>query len=270
MVRKNGNVRKTNKKLKKERTNNMKTPKLTQTRHFKKIAASAIAITMIGTILVMPASNRTENELLGGTSFSASADTVESGSCGEDATWTLDANGKLTISGTGAMTDFTNDDMQPWNKLRSNIISVEIEDGITNVGSYAFAYCTHLTMAYIANSVTTIGSDAFDCCTALSSANVPDGVTTIGFEAFYQCKEISYLNLPSTVTEIKDNAFFGCTNCKQINIDVTDPSKLTWEDKAPDDFMSAKATKCHVQSDALDAFNTKFGGSVNVTFVAAE
>ena len=45
MVRKNGNVRKTNKKLKKERTNNMKTPKLTQTRHFKKIAASAIAIT---------------------------------------------------------------------------------------------------------------------------------------------------------------------------------------------------------------------------------
>ena len=94
MVRKNGNVRKTNKKLKKERTNNMKTPKLTQTRHFKKIAASAIAITMIGTILVMPASNRTENELLGGTSFSASADTVESGSCGEDATWTLDANGK--------------------------------------------------------------------------------------------------------------------------------------------------------------------------------
>lgn len=69
MVRKNGSVRKTNKKLKKERTNNMKTPKLTQTRHFKKIAASAIAITMIGTILVMPTSNRTENELLGGTSF---------------------------------------------------------------------------------------------------------------------------------------------------------------------------------------------------------
>ena len=168
------------------------------------------------------------------------------------------------------MTDFTNDDMQPWNKLRSNIISVEIEDGITNVGNYAFAYCTHLTMAYIANSVTTIGSDAFDCCTALSSANVPDGVTTIGFEAFYQCKEISYLNLPSTVTEIKDNAFFGCTNCKQINIDVTDPKKLTWEDKMVDDFMSAKATKCHVPSDALDAFNTKFGGSVNVTFVAAE
>ncbi len=240
--------------------------KITQTRHFKKIAAGTIATVMIGTMLMLPVNSKTEKRLLGGTSFSASADTAESGSCGENATWALDTNGKLTISGTGAMTDFVNDDMQPWRNFRSSIISVEIEDGITNVGSYAFAYCSHLTMAYIANSVTTIGSDAFDCCTALSSANVPKGVTTIGFEAFYQCKEISYLDLPSTVTEIKDNAFFGCTNCKQINIDVTDPSKLTWKD-SNDDFMPSKQTQCNIPQGTFDGYNQAFGDTLNVKFI---
>ncbi len=265
---KNGNVKtKGQQQTKKERTNNMKTiSKITQTRHFKKIAAGTIATVMIGTMLMLPVNSKTEKRLLGGTSFSASADTAESGSCGENATWTLDTNGKLTISGTGAMTDFVNDDMQPWRNFRSSIISVEIEDGITNVGSYAFAYCSHLTMAFIANSVTTIGSDAFDCCTALSSANVPKGVTTIGFEAFYQCKEISYLNLPSTLKEIKDNAFFGCTNCKQINIDVTDPSKLTWKD-SNDDFMPSKQTQCSIPHGTSDGYNQAFGDSVNVRFV---
>ena len=30
----------------------------------------------------------------------------DSGSCGENVTWTLTADGTLTISGTGAMTDY--------------------------------------------------------------------------------------------------------------------------------------------------------------------
>lgn len=244
----------------------MKTTKITQKRHFKKIAAGALATVMIGTMLMLPVSSKTENRLLGGAGFSASADTAEGGSCGENATWTLDTEGKLTINGTGPMDDLINDQMQPWSKFRSSITCVEIQDGITSIGNYAFAYCTHLTMAYIANSVTSIGSDAFDCCTALSSANVPDGVTTIGFEAFYQCKEISYLNLPSTVTEIKDNAFFGCTNCKQINIDVTDPSKLTWKD-SNDDFMPSKQTQCNIPQGTADGYNKAFGDSVNVNFV---
>ena len=267
MLRKAGNVKsKAKQHIEKERTKTMKTTKITQTRQFKKAAAGTLAAVMIGTMLILPVSSKTEKSLLGGAIFSASADTAESGSCGENATWTLDTEGKLTISGTGAMTDLINDQMQPWSKFRSSITCVEIQDGITSIGNYSFAYCTHLTMAYIASSVTTIGSDAFDCCTALSNANVPNGVTTIGFEAFYQCKEISYLTLPSTVTEIKDNAFFGCTNCKQIYIDVTDPSNLTWKDNN-DDFMPSKQTQCNIPQGTSDGYNQAFGDSVNVNFV---
>ena len=34
------------------------------------------------------------------------AEILDSGSCGENVTWTLDSNGVLTISGTGPMTDY--------------------------------------------------------------------------------------------------------------------------------------------------------------------
>ena len=39
--------------------------------------------------------------LLPGSVFAA--DVVASGSCGDDATWTLDSDGVLTVSGTGIM-----------------------------------------------------------------------------------------------------------------------------------------------------------------------
>lgn len=246
----------------------MKTTTTTKTRkatRIKRLATAALAIVMVGTML--PSNSQKHSNLFGATYITASADDSQSGTCGENATWTLDSNGKLTISGTGAMTDFTNDDMQPWRDTRSNIISVEIQDGITSIGNHAFAYCPHLSMAYIAKSVTTIGADAFNCCIALSSANIPEGVTTIGYEAFNLCSEISYANIPSSVTTIDSDAFFGCTKCKEVNIQVTDPSKLTWKD-SNDDFIPGKMTICHVHSNVLDAYKTTFDSSVNVTFAA--
>ena len=297
--------------------------KITKTRHFKKIAAAAMAMVMAGTMLVLTSGSNTKEAISDGTTLSipsvsnikedlkgitvrtlpvssndkenasggtalaspsnsnakenlsgfagssSSADIKESGTCGENAAWTLDIYGRLIISGTGAMDDLINDDMQPWRDFRSSILSVEIEEGITTVGKYAFAYCTHMSRAYIAKSVTAIGADAFDCCIALTSANIPEGVASIGFEAFYQCRKISDVNIPSTVTEINNNAFFGCTNCKTVNIAVTDPGKLTWKDSS-DDFMPGKQTQCTVPQGTLDGYNEAFGSTVNVTFAAAE
>ena len=45
--------------------------------------------------------------LMLGLSVTASAATVDSGSCGNSATWTLDDEGTLTISGTGEMYGYT-------------------------------------------------------------------------------------------------------------------------------------------------------------------
>ena len=39
---------------------------------------------------------------------------VESGTCGENLTWTLDDEGTLTISGTGKMKSFSDSIHAPW------------------------------------------------------------------------------------------------------------------------------------------------------------
>ena len=56
--------------------------------------------------------------------MSAFADTVKSGKCGDNLTWTLDSEGTLTISGEGAMKDFTCDSYgtnSPWGSESSRI-----------------------------------------------------------------------------------------------------------------------------------------------------
>lgn len=54
-----------------------------------------------------------------------------SGTCGDKATWTYDENTKtLTISGTGAMSDYTINSGSPWNNI-NDIQTVVIGEGIT-------------------------------------------------------------------------------------------------------------------------------------------
>ena len=69
------------------------------------------------------------------------AEIVNEGTCGENLTWTLDDAGVLTISGEGEMPNFKDEFTSPWARLRG-IKSVVIENGVTNVGSYAFGRYT--------------------------------------------------------------------------------------------------------------------------------
>ena len=104
-----------------------------------------------------------------GTMFAAS------GTCGENLTWNL-SNGTLTISGFGAMTDYSNNSSSraPWYSSRSSITSVIISDGVTSIGERAFYYCSSLTSVTIPNSVTSIGDYAFYNCSSLTSVTIPN------------------------------------------------------------------------------------------------
>ena len=79
-----------------------------------------------------------------------------SGTCGAqgneaNVTWVLDDNGTLTISGSGAMADYNIRFVSaPWYyNYRATIKTVVIEDGVTNIGDYAFNGCVNLTLIYI-------------------------------------------------------------------------------------------------------------------------
>ena len=139
------------------------------------------------------------------------------GTCGDNVTWSYNYP-TLTISGTGAMTDFSSIDDVPWQDYRGYIYTVVIENGVTNIGACSFYKCTNLTNVSIPNSVTTIGNTAFSNCTSLTSISIPNSVTTIGQYAFYYCYNLKNVTIPNSVTALGDDAFNSCTYMKSVTI----------------------------------------------------
>ncbi len=143
---------------------------------------------------------------------------VASGTCGANLTWTLDNEGKLTISGTGAMEDYNSFTQVPWYGNRSSINSAIISNGVTSIGSNAFMGLGALSSITIPGSVTSIGASAFHGCTSLSSITIPNGVTKIFASTFQQCTGLSSITIPDSVTSIADRAFSGCSSLSSITI----------------------------------------------------
>ena len=87
------------------------------------------------------------------------------GSCGASMSWSFDpATGKLTISGSGAMDDCTE---QPWGDWTSQITSVAFGSEIRSVGKLAFAGCKALKQVrFTGKAPGTIEADAFRGVTA--------------------------------------------------------------------------------------------------------
>ena len=89
-----------------------------------------------------------------------SANAEKSGTCGPNLKWHLNDNGVLTITGKGEMIDYSYYyNRAPW--YGYDIKRIIIGDGITAIGSSAFAYCSELTSVTIPNSVTKIEDEAF-------------------------------------------------------------------------------------------------------------
>ena len=147
-----------------------------------------------------------------------------SGTCGDNLTWTfVESTGTLTITGTGAMTDYATYTSKPWHAWRKNITSVVLPDGLTSIGNCAFYGCSALTSIDIPAGVTGIGNSAFNGCTALTSVTIPTSVTSIGVAAFASCKALTSIEIPSGVTAIADNTFNSCLALNSIDI----PSSVT-------------------------------------------
>ena len=134
----------------------------------------------------------------------------------------------------------------------SNII---IEDGVDNIGAYAFYGCSSLTSVTIPSSLSSVYGSAFSDCTnlksvnylgnvsqwcniqfndtfanptyytntlningeELTSLNIPEGVETIKQFTFENCTNITTVTLPSSLKSIGINAFQNCDNISSMN-----------------------------------------------------
>ena len=172
---------------------------------------------------------------------SLGSQSIQTGSCGDNVTWTLDPNtGLLTISGTGATYDYDYlYNPSPFDE-KTNITSAVFSTGITRVGSWLLNDCVNLTSVSIPATVETIGEGAFYACglteltipegvtvletwafnsnTQLSTLLLPDTLTTIGVAPFANCSSLANVTIPDSVTSIGDYAFYGCTSLTSITI----------------------------------------------------
>ncbi len=94
----------------------------------------------------------------------------------------------------------------------SNLVSVTILDGATNIEEFAFAGCTSLTNVTLPSSVTFLGNELFEFCDNLISVTVGNSVTNMGIFTFAGCSNLSAVffngNAPSSFAYI----FYGDTN----------------------------------------------------------
>ncbi len=156
------------------------------------ISAIMLAVLLLTTTLPFSVSAaESETESLG----------VRSGTTGE-CTWTLDNSGILTISGNGRMADYDSYYYEsegglmpgslPWG---FNIKKVNIEDGVTNVGEYAFYSCRNLKSVSISNSVTSIGTRSFFKCESMSSITIGKSVSNFGCDVFFGCENLTSVKI---------------------------------------------------------------------------
>ena len=186
-------------------------------KQWKRLAALSSAIVMAAATLTYFPNDTLQNIRL---ELSASAGTTtEPQVWNEDnLTWTLYADGKLTISGTGAMKDYNAAENLSPAYMNSDVKKVVIEDGVTSIGELAFFKCSNLTNITIPDSVTCIEYAAFHGCSSLSSITIPNSVTSIGVYAFVICSSLTSITIPDGVTSIGYGAFSECSSLKTISL----------------------------------------------------
>lgn len=142
---------------------------------------------------------------------------VASGTCGENAAWTLSDDGVLTISGSGNI--LSSGPYPPWKDSLDKIVAVNFVGDITCIGPSMFAGCTNLTTLSIPGSVKEIGSCAFSGCTNLVSVSIEDGVEIIHNYVFEACTRLEIVSLPSSISCIRFGAFLDCRKLKTVYYD---------------------------------------------------
>jgi hypothetical protein len=183
------------------------------------------------------------------------AATTVSGTAG-DCRWTLAGprrNRTLTVSGEGAVKDYSRFCDIPWNTGKDRIGTLIVEQGVKSIGRNVFRNRSDLRSAVIPDSVTGIGNGAFAGCGGLTSIVIPASVTEIGEGAFSNCRSLTAISvddanrdyssvagilfsrdktkliacpagkkgeycIPAQVTHIGSHAFAGCDSLTAIII----------------------------------------------------
>ena len=118
-------------------------------------------------------------------------DPSKGGKCGDNVEWKITGD-TLYISGSGKMYDYDNlgssKNKVPWKKSFSKVV---ISDGVTSIGSAAFAQLIDLETITLPEGLETIGDSAFIGCDRLKTLTIPASVKNIGASICRGCKSFT-------------------------------------------------------------------------------
>ncbi|MBR6953721.1 MAG: leucine-rich repeat protein, partial [Clostridia bacterium] len=166
------------------------------------------------------------NECLTGAAITI-REIIDSGTCGDGLTWTLDDAGTLTISGSGYMEGYSIDYIDgadittaPWG---TNVRNIVFAGNVYSIGGSAFCGNKGLTSVTIPASVNDVSWGAFYGCTGLTSVTMEEGVTDIHGSAFLGCTALTQVTLSKSVESIGTEAFRGCSSLTDLRVDPANP-----------------------------------------------
>lgn len=154
------------------------------------------------------------------------AEVIASGECGaqgDNAKWTLDKDGVLTISGNGEMKDYDmplgleDEDSVPWYS-RHNTIKKIVISGVSKIGIYAFYKCQETEVQFMDDKLVEIADQAFDANENLQKIENLNSVEKMGECTFWGCSSLESIDLPETLTSIGAGCFYGCVGLKEVII----------------------------------------------------
>ena len=218
---------------------------------------------------------------------------------GGNISWTLSSDGVLTVSGEGAMPNWSDGSETPWAAVRSSVQSVVVERGVTDVGSFAFAGCKNLTGVSFSDTVGYIGAYVFYDCSSLSYVFIPAGVYHIMPSAFVGsslrtievaadnpcylsqdgvlftnpkytlvCRPSknpdSFYAVPEGVQVIQDNAFCGNTGLKSLSI----PASVT--EIRPGAFYQCTITDVYYAGTEAQWDKIRFGADGDIGLISRD
>ncbi len=135
------------------------------------------------------------------------ADTIHgiecSGSCGDNARYSISRDAVLTISGSGEV-------ILPYGVNGFRFVEFAEDSNITAIGDCCFQDCDALEYIILPDSVRRIERGAFVTCEDLEYIYLPEDLEYIGTDAFWCCDQLSYVYVPDSVTEIGSYAFDSC------------------------------------------------------------
>ena len=130
------------------------------------------------------------------------------GDCTDTLSWNLNMEtGLLTVSGTGAIPDYSVVERAPWHPYGYFISELQIGGDVTAVGNYAFADLQRLESVVLHENIRRVGESAFSGCAALRYAQLPAGLQTLDKNAFDPCAGLETVQFMGNAPSLGDTCF---------------------------------------------------------------